>query len=490
MQQLVTPTFLQKAKDWNTTIRNPHAESLFHYSHWCYGVEKEMLDMFRFKKPKSSVLQQIKKYFLSLMLWIFVLVPNRLHFLRRKSKKTQKIKEKALWETLHVLSVNWFLKRYSFSKALLLLFFPHHTERRRWFNYIGLVLLMGITLASLLFPTFSLVILFVLLIVYLVILFVKGNAALLIILPRLAAIILSAWIVIIFNTDLLRCFFDVKLNLPIFVILAVVVLLIILLFSTESQKVNSTAFLRSRIYNSLYIILLGLFYSLTSGLVLSSLTSKRILSDPDFLKKFYTKELYQNDHMKIAPCYPFLANSFLKECIGKQNLPGYINDCQHMMTEAGGWMKRFEPEISKLPDIAFDSPYITENEFFGCKANRQKLLYILFLDLSKGIASQQERAKSIYYRLYYTPPVEITYPVLYKQLFKFELSAKCYFEGLQYLVWRGNYHGLPILIEKDSLIGGRVRYFPGFLILFTFISIFLSIFLQVIIDDRKVTSTL
>lgn len=27
MQQLVTPTFLQKAKDWNTTIRNPHAES-------------------------------------------------------------------------------------------------------------------------------------------------------------------------------------------------------------------------------------------------------------------------------------------------------------------------------------------------------------------------------------------------------------------------------------------------------------------------------
>lgn len=463
IKELVFPTFIQKAKDWNNTIRHPHAESLFHNSNWCYGVEKEMLDMFRFTKSSCQ--------------------------------STSVIEQDPTWKTLHLLSVNWFLKRYSFSKALLLLFFPKKTERRRKFNYPGLICMLAITLVSLFYPVSALVIMFFLGILYLLTWFFKKNVALLVILPRLVTIILSAWIVTIFNGDLLRCFFDIKSNLPFVLICIVISLLTMILFITESRKINLTASWLSRFYNSCYIILLGLFYSVTFGLILNSLTCRRILNDADFLKKFYTREVYQAGKVKIEPCYSFLANTFLKECIGKEDLPAYVNDCQHIITGAGGWLKRFEPYISQLPDISFNSPYIAENAFFQCKGNRQKLLYILCLDLLEGKERRKENAKSVYYTLYSAPPVAIAYADVYKQLFKFPLSADSYFEGLQYLVWQKKGPKRKVLEERylpliGKTLGIKTRYFPGFLILFTFISIFLSIFLQVIIDDKKVTHTL
>lgn len=496
IRELVVPTFIQKAKDWNNTIRHPHAESLFHDSNWCYDVEKEMLDMFRLNK--YTIMQIIFRFIQFIFPFIKPVCNKLLVRCRLKqfqSQQTDAIKKDPTWQTLHLLSINWFLKRYSFSKALLLLFFPGLTEPKEWFNYPGLICMLAITLIFLFYPVSTLVVLFFLGIPYLLIGFFKKNAALLVILPRLAVLILSAWIVTTFNGDLLRCFFDVKFNLPFVLICIVIPLLTVILFITESRKINLTASWLSRFYNSCYIILLGLFYSVTFGLILSSMTCRRILNEADFLKKFYTREVYQTGNVKIEPCYSFLANTFLKECIGREDLPAYVNDCQHIITGAGGWLKRFEPYISQLPDISFNSPYIAENEFFQCKGNRQKLLYILCLDLLEGKERRKENAKSVYYTLYSTPPVAIAYADVYKQLFKFPLSADSYFEGLQYLVWQKKDHERKVLEERylpliGKTLGIKTRYFPGFLVLFTFISIFLSIFLQVIIDDKKVTHTL
>lgn len=463
IRKLVFTTFLQKAKDWNAVIRYRYAELIFHYSGWCMGVEKEMLDMFRLKEGARAMFRVVAE-------------------------------KNETWTTLRLLSVNWFLKRYSFSKALLLLLFPQKTERRKKINYAGLSFIAVLTLVSLHYPFLSLYILPLFLGIFGFMWAKKGKTTLIAILPRLAAIILSAWIVTIFNTDLLRCFFDVRLNFATIAILLAILAVTIILFMAESQKVNLFSTLKSRFFNSLYIILVGLFYSVTSGIILSSLTCKQILGDPAFLQKFYTKELYENDNIRIKECYPFIARTFLNEKIGKENIGPYIRQCQEIITHHPVLMQRFEAKAAALPDISFEPDAFKENPFFQIPGNRQKLLYILSLDILNDPPGAPNNRKSLYHTLYYMPALDIACPALFKKLFQSELSSECYFEGLQYVRLHGNCVRSDLLVERYLPVSGKqfgikVRYFPGFLILFTFISIFLSIFLQVIIDDKKVTET-
>ena len=214
------------------------------------------------------------------------------------------IKNNENWKEMWDLSINWLVKRFSFRNTLTM-FFPSYKETPAknigkhgkmkfgliFCQYFLVIFVFIFFLVNL--YRFLILILLAALVYWIIAIYKKKcHSALNLLLPRLWAIIMSTWIVLICNTEILKCFCDLELNWGNYCLQVLIILAIMFLFVVEIKKVNPFVTSRNKFLSSGWIITLGFVYSLVIGIALSSFASKKILGNTTYLKDFLNTLYY------------------------------------------------------------------------------------------------------------------------------------------------------------------------------------------------------
>ena len=470
VRKTILPQFIQNAKDWNNFIRTGDNEYLFHSSGWCDDVESELVDMFRPVKDEK------------------IDIP---------------IKNNENWKEMWDLSINWLVKRFSFRNTLTM-FFPSYKETpaknigkhgKMKFGLIFcqyfLVIFVSIFFLVNLYRFLILIPLAALVYWIIAIYKKKWHSALNLLLPRLWAIIMSTWIVLICNTEILKCFCDLELNWGNYCLQVLIILAIMFLFVVEIKKVNPFVTSRNKFLSSGWIITLGFVYSLVIGIALSSFASKKILGNTTYLKDFLNTAILERQSLDMDECYSYLGRTFINECLDPGKADQYMKRVERIINNDS---LSIDSIIGKNPicsqEIKFEKLPNKWNNLLGSEVNHSRLMYIVCSDILSD---------TICYGIshYYEIPMQTFSDhdnrqclSLFKKLMTYKLSANSYFDSLKYLKFSNNPVSTNLSVEKKLISGIYIRYFPAFLTIFSCISMFIGVFLQVIIEDKKITEAI
>ena len=142
---------------------------------------------------------------------------------------------------------------------------------------------------------------------------------------------MSTWIVLICNTEILKCFCDLELNWGNYCLQVLIILAIMFLFVVEIKKVNPFVTSRNKFLSSGWIITLGFVYSLVIGIALSSFASKKILGNTTYLKDFLNTAILERQSLDMDECYSYLGRTFINECLDPGKADQYMKRVERII---------------------------------------------------------------------------------------------------------------------------------------------------------------
>lgn len=470
---------VQKAKDWNNLIKTEESEFLFHNSGWCRDVEPEMIEMFSENRCSSKNFSQ--------------------DFYKKE------------WDEMWNMSQNWLLKRFSFKNSIIFFFTPvennfivkkinSFSQRRKYvekfrsplislqkalFNK-GIPLLLFIIFVLMISDHFLYTVLILLILIFSgVFKSSKRGAVINLMLPRLWATIVSTWIVLMCNTEILKNFCDLEMDGKVLSLQFVIIVLILFFFRAETKKANPFLPRGNRIVSSCWIITLGLIYSLITGVALSSFASDKILINSSFLKDFLHKNITERPIFEMNDCYSYLAKTFYYDCVGVKDKDSYRRRCEHIINRDSLLIDHIVKE-NKFNTQELDFGYLNEkwNCLLSNEKNRYRLMCVICLDIIN------EKDNFLNYRPGYNyKDADFHSLFLFKKLMKTNLTSYSYFDSLKYFTFKNGCFNRQLFVEIE-FCGFYIRYFPVFLALFSCISMFIGVFLQTIIENKKITEAI
>lgn len=334
-----------------------------------------------------------------------------------------------------------------------------------------------------------------------------------ILLPRLAAAIVTAWITITLSEDMFKAFFDLSHQpFPITAIMLTVVILVFVYF--EIGKIVPYLSPVKKILRSLSLLLIGFFYAIVTGFLFIAFSADRFIERSDYLDDFYVnKVLIKDSEYKVQDPGFFMVKEFYAT-VAKQFKPELFDSVVHAVNEYSANQTNLRqepyPEIAErlLKMYMIDS--LDYNRFTA-----------LSIELIKSYTAETNNSVSEKIDLIYEhtttshviqSKIERAYMALdsLKEIDRFTTLNACALDSLckRFFICSDNHQiyrrGLssikytpgagkesPFNIAESFYIGTakRIEYIIlwEFLVQFAFVSMFIGIFLQLILEEKPVT---
>ncbi len=333
-----------------------------------------------------------------------------------------------------------------------------------------------------------------------------------ILLPRLAAAIVTAWITITLSEDMFKAFFDLShRSFPITTIMLTVVMLIFVYF--EIGKIVPYLNPVKKLLRSALLLLIGFFYAVITGFLFIAFSADRFIERSDYLDDFYAnKVLVKDSEYSIQDPGVFMMKEFYATIV-KQFKPELHDSVvrivnkykdEAVLTEPYQMVEKFlkdhETEISnynRFTVLTFELIKLYTEE----TNNTTEKINAIYehATISHVIQSRIKRAYARLDSLKDIPTAEIamletdaSVDSLCKRFLVCSDNHQIYRRGLSYLRYipkSGKKAPFNIAETFNIGIANQAEYIVlwDFLIQFAFVSMFIGIFLQLVLEEKPIT---
>ncbi|GEM_PF-5686864 len=337
-----------------------------------------------------------------------------------------------------------------------------------------------------------------------------------ILMPRLAAAIVTAWITITLSEDLLKAFFDLPRSyVPIILLFAVMSGFIYFEIGKIVPYLNPI----KKIVRSVSLLLIGFFYALITGFLFITFSADRFIERGEFLDSFYENHVFvENSKFEMKAPHIFLTEEF------HNNIS--LRYCPELLDEAVKYSKVINNDKAKniLNGLKLKSHICFDDNQTSINTDKHYAftLVTLFLvdDFNKRAIGEEvkdlkELANAQLISLKNGPLKED----IENKIYDFEITDKAnikrsvdfmrtadnvlaYQKGLRYLKHKSK----DDIYTENNLQGKNEKHFKlvevfkiekndnmeyivlwEFLIQFSFFAMFIGIFLQLIFSEKSVT---
>lgn len=333
-----------------------------------------------------------------------------------------------------------------------------------------------------------------------------------ILLPRLAAAIVTAWITITLSEDMFKAFFDLShRSFPITTIMLTVVMLVFVYF--EIGKIVPYLSPVKRLFRSASLLLIGFFYAVITGFLFIAFSADRFIERSDYLDDFYAnKVLVKDSEYSIQNPGIFMMKEFYATIV-KQFKPELRDSVVHVVNNYEGevaltapyqvvekQLKEYKTEISnynRFTALTFELIKSYTEETKG--TNEKNDAIYEHATISHVIQSKIKRAYTRLDSLKNIPTAEIamlktdaSLDSLCKRFLICSDNHQIYRRGLAYLRYTpksGKKASFNIAETFNIGMANQAEYIVlwDFLVQFAFVSMFIGIFLQLILEEKPIT---
>ena len=331
-----------------------------------------------------------------------------------------------------------------------------------------------------------------------------------ILLPRLAAAIVTAWITITLSEDMFKAFFDLShQSFPIATVMLTTVILVFVYF--EIGKIVPYLNPVKKILRSLSLLLISFFYAIVIGFLFIAFSADRFIERSDYLDDFYVnKVLVKDSEYKIKDSGFFMIKEFYATVV-KQFKPelydSVVAATNRYKADTIKLKKNYKEIVKHLRKHATDSLDYNRFTFLSIElikaytvetnSSSEKINTIYeHTTTSHIIQSQIEHAylalDSLKKIERFTMLDSVAMDSLCKRFFICSDNHQIYRRGLSFIQYAPELgRESPFNIAESFNIGAaeRVEYIIlwEFLVQFAFVSMFIGIFLQLILEEKPVT---
>lgn len=333
-----------------------------------------------------------------------------------------------------------------------------------------------------------------------------------ILLPRLAAAIVAAWITITLSEDMFKAFFDLShRSFPITTVMLTVVMLVFVYF--EIGKIVPYLDPMKRLLRSASLLLIGFFYAVITGFLFIAFSADRFIERSDYLDDFYAnKILVKDSEYSIRDPGIFMMKEFYATIV-KQFKPELYDSVVHAANSYQNEAVLTGPYlgIEKHPE-KYKTEILNYNRFTALTleliksyteetSNITEKINAIYehAAMSHVIQSRIDRAYTRLDSLKNIPTTDMavlkTHASLDSLCKRFLICSdnhQIYRRGLSYLRYiPKSGKEAPFNIAETFNVGmaGEVEYVVlwEFLVQFAFVSMFIGIFLQLILEEKPIT---
>ena len=292
-------------QQWVNTIVDPIAEFYFFHSDWFVSIEDEMNNIYVSEKLKpDKALRNSKKHYSKVNKTKSCYDYLAKIKYRKNDKKDSvyksitKVKYR-IFESANIAS-NWYIHRYNFSGTTRIWFGEGYLFKSRILILLLLLLVIGFTWSSLSRSITGDEIIFPGIIIVLLSCFwwsslikakydCKSVGRISILMPRLFASIVAAWLTLAIGEDVFKGFFDTIHDVKISYSLLIITFIFIYY---EIGKINPYLKRSRKIIRSFTLLLLAFNYSFFIGLLIINFFGVKYIERSDYIEEFYTNNVY------------------------------------------------------------------------------------------------------------------------------------------------------------------------------------------------------
>lgn len=338
-----------------------------------------------------------------------------------------------------------------------------------------------------------------------------------ILLPRLAAAIVTAWITITLSEDMFKAFFDLShQSFPITTVMLTAVMLVFVYF--EIGKIVPYLNPLKKILRSLSLLLIGFFYAVVIGFLFIAFSADKFIERSDYLDDFYVnKVLIKDSDYKIKDAGFFMIKEFYATVVKqfKPELYESVVDAtnrykakmiikQESIYKQDGAYEEIAEHLRRHATDSLDYNRFTSLSLELIKAytmetnSASEKINVIYehTTTSHTIQSRIERAyvalDSLKKMDRFVMLDSVALDLLCKRFLICSDNHQIYRRGLSFIQYAPDSgKQSPFNIAESFNIGGaeRVEYIIlwEFLVQFAFVSMFIGIFLQLILEEKPVT---